>query len=235
MTAHLHLTTSISHRASFDTFIYIGEACFVAEDLYDVREFSMHECPACVPPVQLDASNGQWVLAHVASHILHDPTIVKSEEPCGLCLRSSATCTIYLTRRAGRTYPWSIKYGGTTPCPNATNFSYSAAMVSSNSSPCSNVPIQCPFCLDGSPAVWRYNMRHHFQNRHRGINTAKHKDLWKITPEEAKAMKQVWRNRCKQPKRRGKGKQKAPLKVSEAHSSRRLPRYVMLASTSEGC
>ena len=169
-------------------------------------------------------SNGQQVLAHVTSHILHDPTIVKSEELCGLCLWPLATCAIYLTRQAGWTCPWSIKYGSTTPCPNTINFSYSAAMVSSNSSLCLNIPIQCPFCPDGSPAVWWYNMWHHFQNCHQGIDTAKHKDLWKITLEEVKAMKQVWRNHRKQPKQHGKGKQKVPLEVSEAHSSCRLPR-----------
>ncbi|KAH9011001.1 hypothetical protein EDB84DRAFT_1681136 [Lactarius hengduanensis] len=182
-----------------------GEACFVAEDLYDVREFSTHECPACVPPVQLDTTNGQRVLAHIASHILHDPTI---------------------DRRPGRNYPWALKYGGTASCPNATNFSYSTAMVSSSSSPSSNVPLQCPYCPDGSPAVWRYNMQIHFRQRHRGVDTMKHEDLWKLTPEEEEAMAQIWKDRRKQPKRRGKGKSKVPLKVSEAHSSRRLSSYI---------
>ncbi|KAH9173748.1 hypothetical protein EDB89DRAFT_1849732 [Lactarius sanguifluus] len=208
-----------------------GEACFVAEDLYDVREFSTHECPACVPPVQLDTTNGQRVLAHIASHILHDPTVDRSREPCGLCLRPANLCTIYLTRRPGRNYPWALRYGGTASCPNATNFSYLTAMVSSSSSPSSNVPLQCPYCPDGSPAVWRYNMQIHFRQRHRGVDTMKHEDLWKLTQEEEEAMAQIWKDRRKQPKRRGKGKSKAPLKVSEAHSSRRLSRYVVLTFT----
>lgn len=191
----------------------------------------MHECPACSPPVQLDATNGQRVLAHIASHILHDSTIEKSQEPCGLCLRPANICTIYLRRRPGRTYQWSLKYGGTTPCPNATNFSYSVAMVSLESSPRSNVPLQCPYCPDGSPAVWRYNLRLHLQLRHQGVDIARHEDLWKMAPAEANAMARIWKDRYKQPKRRGKGKLKVPLKVSEAHSSRRLSRYEMLAST----
>ncbi|KAF8262084.1 hypothetical protein EI94DRAFT_1603809 [Lactarius quietus] len=191
----------------------------------------MHECPACTPPVQLDTSNGQRVLAHIASHILHDLTINKSQEPCGLCLRPAALCTIYLTRRSGWNYQWALKYGGIAPCPNATNFSYSAAMVSSDSSPCSNVPLQCPYCSDGSPAVWRYNMRLHFQHRHPGVDTAKHQDLWKIMPEEATAMKQIWGDRHRQRRPRGKGKSKVPLKVSDAHSSRRLSRYATFLLT----
>lgn len=39
----------------------------------------------------------------------------------------------------------------------------------------------------------------------------------------------IWETRHKQPKRRGRGKQKLPLKVSEAHSSRSLSRYVKYA------
>ncbi|KAI9433400.1 hypothetical protein H4582DRAFT_1819930 [Lactarius indigo] len=203
-----------------------GMACFVAETIYEVRELSSHECPACEPPVQLDAVNGQRVLAHIGSHVLHDPTLDKSGEPCGLCLRPANTCAIYLTKRSGRNYQWTLNYGGIVPCPNATNFSYSTAMVSSESSPCSNVPLRCPYCPDGSPAVWRYNMRPHFQLRHQGVDATKHEDLWKITAEEANAMAKIWENRHKQPKRRGKGRKKVPLKLSEAHSSRRLSGFI---------
>ncbi|KAH9165187.1 hypothetical protein EDB89DRAFT_1858599 [Lactarius sanguifluus] len=220
---------SIPQTLQTDRFPYrerSGEACFVAEALYDVRESSMHKCPACTPPVQLDATNGQHVLVHIASHILHDLTVDKSQEPCGLCLQPANMCTIYLTKRSGRNYQPTVKYMGIVPCPNATNFSYSAAMVSSESAPCSNIPLQCPYCPDGSPAVWRYNMRQHFRHRHQGIDITKHEDLWKITPAEATAMAAIWKNRRKQPKRRGKGKLKVPLKLSEAHSSRRLSSYI---------
>ncbi|KAH8989846.1 hypothetical protein EDB83DRAFT_2480927 [Lactarius deliciosus] len=226
------LTMPPSHTPSylFETSTLIafasGMACFVAETVYEVREFNTHECPACEPPVQLNTVNGQRVLAHIGSHVLHDPTLDKSGEPCGLCLRPANTCIIHLMRRSGRNYQWTLKYSGIVPCPNATNFSYSAAMVSSESSPCSNVPLQCPYCPDGSPAVWRYNMRLHFRLRHQGVDATRHEDLWKITAGEADAMAEIWTNRLKQPKRRGKGKQKAPLKVSEAHSSRRLSGYI---------
>ncbi|KAH9172330.1 hypothetical protein EDB89DRAFT_1832840, partial [Lactarius sanguifluus] len=126
-------------------------------------------------------------------------------------------CTIYLTKRSGRNYQPTVKYMGIVPCPNATNFSYSTAMVSSDSAPCSNVPLQCPYCPDGSPAVWRYNTRQHFQHQHQGIDITNHEDLWKITPDEAMAMAAIWKNHCRQPKQRSKGKLKVPLKLSEAH------------------
>ncbi|KAH8995592.1 hypothetical protein EDB83DRAFT_2559207 [Lactarius deliciosus] len=166
-----------------------GMACFVAETVYEVREFNTHECPACEPPVQLNTVNGQRVLAHIGSHVLHDPTLDKSGEPCGLCLRPANTCIIHLTRRSGQNYQWTL-----------------------------NVPTAQ---MDPT-AVWRYNMRLHFWLRHQGVDATRHEDLWKITAGEADAMAEIWMNRLKQPKRCGKGKQKAPLKVSEAHSSRRL-------------
>ncbi|KAH8995049.1 hypothetical protein EDB86DRAFT_2804872 [Lactarius hatsudake] len=210
--------TSQTHRYPYRE--TSGKACFVAETLYKIRDMSMHECPGCPQTVHLDKSNGQRVLAHIGSHVLHDMSIDRSLEPCGLCLRPATLCTIYLTRRSARNGHWTPRYSGTVPCPNATSFSYAAAMVSSESSPCSNVPILCSYCPDGSPAVWRYNMQSHLQNRHRGVDPDKHRDLWVLTREEVTAMADIWKHHLKQPKRRCKGKQKLPLKLSEAHSSR---------------
>jgi hypothetical protein len=191
-----------------------------------MRDYSGHECPACTPTVRLDTSNGQCMLAHIGSHVLHDPSVDRSQEPCGLCLCAASFCSIYLTRHTRRTSQWALKYGRTVPCPNATPFSYAVAMSSSKALPCSNVPLVCPYCLEGSPAVWCYNMLQHLRCRHSSIDPAKHIDLWNLTPEEEEAMAVIWKTRFKQPKRRGKGKQKVPLKLSEAHCSRNLSRYV---------
>ncbi|KAH9016176.1 hypothetical protein EDB85DRAFT_1875256, partial [Lactarius pseudohatsudake] len=208
-----------------------GLACFVAKTLNEIGDSSAHECPACTPTVRLDSSNGQRILAHIGSHVLHDPSIDLSEEPCGLCLRPASLCSIYLIRHTGRNSQWTIKYSGNVRCPNATNFSYTVAMSSSKASPCSNVPLVCPYCLEGSPAIWRYNLRHHLRCRHHNIDPMKHMDLWKITPEETEAMAAIWKNCRTQPKRRcGKGKQKVPLKLSEAHSSRNFSEYVKHAT-----
>ncbi|KAH9001811.1 hypothetical protein EDB86DRAFT_3074579 [Lactarius hatsudake] len=121
-----------------------GEACFVAEALYDMQESSVHECPACAPLVQLDTANGAMralPLTHEYVHHIFDKAF------------------------------WA------------------------------GIPVdgQCPYCPDGSPAVWRYNMQLHFQHRHQGVDTAKHEDLWKITSTEAKAMAGIWKTRHKQP------------------------------------
>ena len=192
--------------------------------IYNTQDLNTHECPGCPQTVHLDRSNGQCVLAHIGSHVLHDESVDRSLEPCGLCLRPATLCTIYLTRRSARNPRWTLKYGGTVPCPNATSFSYAAARVSSESSPCSNVPILCPYCPDGSPAVWHYNVKPHLKNRHRGVNPEKHKELWVLTQDEEAAMADIWRRRHQQPKRRDKGKNQVPLRLSEAHSSRNLSR-----------
>ena len=155
---------------------------------------NMHECPQCPRSVQLDATNGQRVLAHIGAHVLYDPSIQRALEPCGLCLRPASVCTIYLTKRTGRNSQWTLKYCGTVPCPNATHFSYTVAMISTTSSPCSNVPLLCPYCADGSPAVWRYNMRAHLQQRHPGVHPDKHQDLWELTQQEKMAMREVWKH-----------------------------------------
>ncbi|KAH8987651.1 hypothetical protein EDB92DRAFT_1817893 [Lactarius akahatsu] len=171
--SHLKFIPQIVQCDRFPYWERSGEACFVAEALYNVQESSVHECPAYAPLVQLNVANGQ---------------------------------------RSGRGYQWMVKYRGIVPCPNAIKFSYSAAM--------------CPYCPDGSPAVWRYNMQLHFRHWHQGIDTAKHEDLWKLTSAEAKVMAGIWKTCHKQPKQRGKGKQKVPLKLLEAHSSRKLSSYM---------
>ncbi|KAN0137683.1 hypothetical protein V8E53_004508, partial [Lactarius tabidus] len=196
--------------------------CFAAKTLDKICDFSSHECPACTPTVQLDTSNGQHVLAHIGSHILHDRSLDLTQEPCGLCLRPATLCLIYLVKHTGRASQWSVKYGGSVHFPNATAFSYAAAMLSSKASPCSNVPLVCPYCLEGSPAIWHYNMKHHLQHHHRSIDPMKHRDLWSIMPKETKAMMTVWKTRHRQPKQCGKGKKMIPLKLSEAHRSQSL-------------
>ena len=101
-----------------------GHACFVAEMHYNIRDVSTHECPGCPETIYLDKSNGQRVLAHIGSHILHNKLIDWSLEPCGLCLHPGNLCTIYLTRQSAWNSHRSLRYSGTVPCPNTTTFSY---------------------------------------------------------------------------------------------------------------
>ena len=62
--------------------------------------------------------------------------------------------------------------------------------VLSESSPSLNVPILCPYCLDGSPAVWHYNVKSHLKNQHR-VNSEKHKEFWVLTQDEEAVMTDI--------------------------------------------
>ena len=98
-------------------------------------------------------------------------------------------------------------------------FSYGKAAVSSDTSPCSNIPIHCPICGKSKPAVWRYNLEEHLKVKHSPNAAEQHAVLWTISQGERDAMKHVWNNRQpKAPKRTRKSN--APLLVvSDVHTS----------------
>jgi len=120
--------------------VFKGYACFVCETdevLGDIRGEKSLECPRCSPTqaVILDLTQGQRVLEHIGAHILYDPGAIHAKDTlCGLCLRPSPLCQFFLTKGKG------------------TNGNRVAA-ESTASSPCSNVPIQCPICAKSEPAI----------------------------------------------------------------------------------
>jgi hypothetical protein len=61
--------------------------------------------------------------------------------------------------------------------------------VSTASSPCSNVPINCPLCPSGSAAVWKYNLEGHLVDVHPMSNKDEHKHLYSLAPLERGALK----------------------------------------------
>lgn len=65
-----------------------GKACFLVrgdeDDLPVSGEGSI--CSKCGPRTGIDRSNAQRILEHMGGHILHDQTISRSQELCGLCL-----------------------------------------------------------------------------------------------------------------------------------------------------
>jgi len=181
------------------------------------------QCPICVPAVEL--SKPQHVLEHAAAHVLFDSSIDATSQPCGLCLRPSPVCTFYVKKGKGSDASLQINYNKST-CANMLTFSYAVAATSTNSSPCSNVPIQCPWCSQSSPTIWRYNMYCHIKNLHTYVSLDDHKDIWKIGNSEKDGLKNVWANRHKVKKtRRTKKQLTAPLVISEAHVSHQVLRY----------
>lgn len=160
----------------------------------------------------------QRVLEHFGTHILFDPKVDAASDPCGLCLRPTQ-CLFYLKNGRGAQNGQQIDYKKS-QCPGMLWLTYSIAEKSTTASPCSNVPIKCPWCIDAAPGVWRYNMEDHIRAKHPYVSLVDYAPLWKIGNTERKAMKLKWDERNKVKKtRNSKSKAKIPLEVSAAHSS----------------
>lgn len=122
--------------------------------------------------VVLDMSQGQRVLEHVGAHILYDPHIVKSTPLCGLCLRPAPLCQIFLKKGKGAS-------------------GKSVAAESTSASPCSDVPMHCPLCPKLEPAVWRYFLKIHFQEKHPNAPFERYAHLWTLSNFEEAEMKKI--------------------------------------------
>ncbi|KAI0257783.1 hypothetical protein BC834DRAFT_793882, partial [Gloeopeniophorella convolvens] len=228
--AHTYMNSvpSIKVNSEFPYRECSGAACFVTEGQHNVHESIVPLCcPNCMPEHVFNDINGQDVLEHIGSHVLFDPSVDHSTEPCGLCLQSFVVCRVYLKKGRGRNGGLSIHRDRTT-CPNEIKFSYNIASKSSASSPCSNVPLYCPICPSGSSAVWRYNLKAHFAHLHESVPINTYEDLWTLSETELQGMKIVWKDRTKQIEPRKKRSETTHLVISEVHSSRNTAKYVIV-------
>ncbi|KAE9404085.1 hypothetical protein BT96DRAFT_813939, partial [Gymnopus androsaceus JB14] len=197
--------------------------CFLAKYESASRETNagQHCCPQCTPAVPLDMEQGQQVIEHVGAHIVHDTLVNRSTEPCGLCLQATPLCRIYLKKAQGRKS--GVKVDATcSKCPNLVKFFYGTAMKSTQSSPCSNVPLTCELCGIGAAAVWRYNMKYHLMNIHPTADLSQYEYLWNMSDNEKTGMKNIWkaRKKVKGTNKKSKSSNLPPLTISEAHTSR---------------
>ncbi len=198
-----------------------GNACFLCNDnrdLGDVGGLNTSSCPQCSPTVALDLSQGQHILEHIGAHILNDPGVDRSMELCGLCLRPMPLCQFFLTKGKGAHGSLKINQTLSRGCLMKVKYSYSVAAESSPSSPCSNVLVSCPLCPKSNPAVWKYFLKVHFQDKHKTAPLTKYEHLWKLSNFEISEMKRFWSKRMNvlSAKRTKKSKH-PPLIVSEDH------------------
>ncbi|KAE9399163.1 hypothetical protein BT96DRAFT_748707, partial [Gymnopus androsaceus JB14] len=178
-------------------------------------------CPRCSLAVPLEYNQPQVILTHMAAHILYDPALDQTLQPCGLCLSTTGACWFYLKKGKGADASIQIDWNASRGCPVlkklVRRFSYKAASESTKASPCSNVPRNCPLCLDkDAPAVWLYNMRQHFLSSHPSITLLDYEHLWKHTNLEDKLMENRWDDRHQVRKKRvlKKTKKQLPLTIS---------------------
>ena len=205
--------------------IITGAACFLCNDDERFANVGSTECPWCSPAAVLDMSQGQRVLQHVGAHILHDPHIAKSTPLCGLYLRPAPLCQIFIKKGKGVSRKLAVDYKTSKGCSMKTKFSYSVAAESTSASPCSNVPMNCPLCLKMEPAIWRYFLKIHFQEKHPSAPFEKYAHLWALSNFEEAEMKKIWTKRFKMTKRSKKSKL-PPLVISEDHRARIPEGYV---------
>jgi len=202
----------------------IGKACFICEQeepshpLGSVADTDC-DCAKYGPRVTLNQSNGQRVLEHMGAHILYDITLSHSQEVCGLCLQPSPMCMLFLKSRHGASASCSMDIHKST-CANLIHFNYASAAHSSESSPCSNVPIPCPLCPKQSPAVWTYCLHMHFHERHKLASHTQYPINVQLPESEKEGMKKIWDTCFNAWKPHNLTNKKAPaLVLSEAHHS----------------
>ncbi|KAJ6538246.1 hypothetical protein B0H10DRAFT_2448843, partial [Mycena sp. CBHHK59/15] len=198
-----------------------GYACFVCErdsEIEGLEESDSHLCLKCTPPVALDVTRPQTVLTHMGAHILHDSTIARDDQPCGLCCRAFPMCHFVLKKTGDGV---SVNLNASHGCPNfVKRFNYGSAEKSSKKSPCSNVPLRCPECDSKAPAVWRYNLKYHLMRTHPGVSVGRYKHLWELDRSEVDSMRTIWQKTTDQPNKKKTAKKVRPtLKISTAHSS----------------
>ncbi|KAJ7684067.1 hypothetical protein B0H14DRAFT_2422248, partial [Mycena olivaceomarginata] len=172
--------------------------------------------PRLPPNTPLDPHQGQQVLGHNAAHILFDPKIDRTTDPCGACLNPAPMCEFYMATGNKKINKTRSK------CPNAgMKFRYSTAAKLTPSAPSSNDQIVCALCGAGTPTVWRYNYLNHLRSAHPSAPEAKYAEIWRLEGDETTNVKKIWDNITKGvpiPKKREP--KAAPLVISEAHSSR---------------
>jgi hypothetical protein len=205
----------------------LGKACFIGErevqDGVEVLE-EKSVCSKCGSKTHVDSSKTQRILEHMGAHILYDSANLRNQEVCGLCLRPAPMCQIYMKKTRGVDRNFSVDTKRSSCVNLVKRFSCSVASESTESSPCTNFPINCSLCPPKSTAVWTYSLDAHFRERHK-LSPANFPIQFAISSLERQRMKSIWDKRYEEKKKRSlKKRTRKPLEISAAHSSRRALR-----------
>ncbi|KAJ7930974.1 hypothetical protein B0H13DRAFT_1594740, partial [Mycena leptocephala] len=181
-------------------------------------------CTKCYPAVQIPTKNYQRVLEHNGAHILFDESLQRADQPCGLCLRPFPMCTFVFLKRSGTATARQIDWAQS-KCLNGSRKAkkcqiMTAAMRSSEKSPCTNHLIECP--LQCGSVVWTYNLTTHYQGSYHNLSSLSNIPVfYRMVGHEMEWMKTVWTDRQIQPTAcpLKKKRSRAPLRISDAHKS----------------
>jgi hypothetical protein len=152
----------------------------------------------------------------MAMHILHDLALKNAVNPCGFCLDTGGLCSIRLVKGRGRKGAKVVDIQNSR-CRNIVKLSVNSAAKSTQTNPCTNYPIECPYCREGSDPIWKYNLLVHFLTVHPTADHNQHKELYTIGMEERAHLKTLYHTK---PRHSKKKKQVMDIKISEAHSTR---------------
>jgi len=200
----------------------VDYACFICEDEGSPKGALRQECrcPRC-PTLPLSIDKPSKLVQHIGTHILHDPAVKDSNNPCGFCLNVGNLCSIRIIKGKGRKGAFTVD-PQQSRCPNAAKLSITSASKSTPSNPCTNVPLVCPLCRDSADPVWKYNFRSHILTVHPTADIGQYKELYELDPHERASMKELFKAKP----RRSKTKTVSGIKISDAHSSRSALRYM---------
>ena len=195
----------------------LGQACFVCEDdSMTSVDIDLDTCRLC-RKVKLSSMSGPALVTHMSAHILHDPRLKDSQQPCRFCL-NMGLCTIQL-QLSSKSTTIDVK---ASRCPNVQKISLKAAAeFRGKNSPCSNHPLPCPLCPPKSFAIWKYNLRSHILTTHPTANVELYNHLFILDPEEVTLMKAQYLS----VPRHSKTSRAIDLATSDGHSSRMALRY----------
>ncbi|EJD47514.1 hypothetical protein AURDEDRAFT_62161 [Auricularia subglabra TFB-10046 SS5] len=182
------------------------------------------DCPRCGPGVPFNWSKPQDVLNHMAGHLLYDPGVERTAEPCGFCLQPAPLCYFYLRKSKGAEGGMQVDFKRSHGCTKCTYFRYAPASRSTTKSPSSNVPLACPLCDPKAPAVWKYNFDAHFARWHPRADASQYVALSNVPASERSAVRHLWNKRSVKRKKVKKTTLSA-LAISTSH-------LIQLAETS---
>ena len=153
-------------------------------------------CPHCRPSFSWNRLKIHDLLLHIRAHLLFDTSLDPTLQLCGLCFQPSPLCIFFLRKGKGTGSSSQIDMR-TSRCPNLVVFSYLSAAKEATNSPCTNVPVICSLCPSTLSAVWKYNIKAHFEKFHTPTAYRTYSANFVISESEREGLKKIWNSRFK--------------------------------------